>query len=315
MPLPPRPCVRAILGKLIYLVGKDPRACARSRLVHGHRARRARPHRRPLDAIRRARPIATARKHVYYFSLEFLIGRLLFDAMSNLGLTSTVREALDALGVDLDRLCRLEPDAALGNGGLGRLAACFMESMASLGIAAYGYGIRYDHGIFRQVINDGWQHELPEDWLSFGNPWEFERPERRLHGRLRRHRRGHRAPRWRRRARLASGRIGHRRGIRHADHWLARTARQHAAAVVGACGRSDLARRFQSRRPRRRAGRSRAARVDLARALSERRDAGRPDLRLRQEFFFASASLQDLSAATSSSTASCHRCRTTPRSS
>ena len=121
---------------------------------------------------------AKGSKRVYYLSLEFLIGRLLSRRRSsNLGLTEDVRAALGDLGVDLDRLRRAEPDAALGNGGLGRLAACFMESMASLGIPAYGYGIRYDHGLFRQVIRDGWQQEFPEDWLSFGNPWEFERPE------------------------------------------------------------------------------------------------------------------------------------------
>ena len=74
-------------------------------------------------------------------------------------------------------MCSAEPDAALGNGGLGRLAACFMESMASLAVPAVGYGIRYDHGLFRQVIKDGEQQEYPENWLSFGNPWEFERPE------------------------------------------------------------------------------------------------------------------------------------------
>ena len=88
-----------------------------------------------------------------------------------------MRAALAELGVDLDRLREVEPDAALGNGGLGRLAACFMESMATLSVAAYGYGIRYNHGLFRQVIRDGWQHEYPESWLSLGNPWEFERPE------------------------------------------------------------------------------------------------------------------------------------------
>ncbi len=88
-----------------------------------------------------------------------------------------MRAALAELGVDLERLRSIEPDAALGNGGLGRLAACFMESMATLSVAAYGYGIRYNHGLFRQVIKDGWQREYPETWLSFGNPWEFERPE------------------------------------------------------------------------------------------------------------------------------------------
>ncbi|MER2607316.1 MAG: glycogen/starch/alpha-glucan phosphorylase [Siculibacillus sp.] len=116
-------------------------------------------------------------KRVYYLSLEFLIGRLLFDAMGNLELTATVREALGGVGVDLDLLKEVEPDAALGNGGLGRLAACFMESMATLSIAAYGYGIRYDHGLFRQRIKDGWQLEYPEDWLAWGNPWEFPRAE------------------------------------------------------------------------------------------------------------------------------------------
>ena len=117
------------------------------------------------------------RRRVYYLSLEFLIGRLLIDALTNLGLTEAMRAALADLGVDLDALRALEPDAALGNGGLGRLAACFMDSMATLDIAAVGYGIRYDHGLFRQTIKDGWQHEFPEDWLSFGNPWEFARPE------------------------------------------------------------------------------------------------------------------------------------------
>jgi starch phosphorylase len=116
-------------------------------------------------------------KRVYYLSLEFLIGRLLFDNLNNLGITAAARAALTELGVNLDELRALEPDAALGNGGLGRLAACFIESMATLGIPAHGYGIRYDHGLFRQVIKNGWQHEYPEEWLSHGNPWEFQRPE------------------------------------------------------------------------------------------------------------------------------------------
>ena len=117
------------------------------------------------------------KKRVYYLSLEFLIGRLLRDCLSNLGLLEPFRAALEQLDVKLDAIAELEPDAALGNGGLGRLAACFMESMATVGIPAYGYGIRYDYGLFRQKIIDGWQVELPEDWLANGDPWEFARRE------------------------------------------------------------------------------------------------------------------------------------------
>jgi starch phosphorylase len=115
------------------------------------------------------------KKRVYYLSIEFLIGRLLLDTLTNLRLVEPAREALAGMGVDLDRLRGHEPDAALGNGGLGRLAACFMDSMSALGIPAYGYGIRYENGLFEQRIVDGWQHELPEDWLAAGNPWEFMR--------------------------------------------------------------------------------------------------------------------------------------------
>ncbi|MCW2368976.1 glycogen/starch/alpha-glucan phosphorylase [Sphingobium sp. B11D3D] len=120
---------------------------------------------------------AAGAKRVYYLSLEFLIGRLLRDALSNLGVVEEVRAALAEHGVDLDEIVEIEPDAALGNGGLGRLAACFMESLATLDIPAYGYGIRYVNGMFRQRIDDGWQVELPENWLAHGNPWEFERRE------------------------------------------------------------------------------------------------------------------------------------------
>ena len=116
-------------------------------------------------------------KRVYYLSLEFLIGRLMRDAISNLGLMDEMRAALASLGVDMDVIRELEPDAALGNGGLGRLAACFMESLSSVDIPAYGYGIRYVNGMFRQEISDGFQVELPETWLAHGNNWEFERRE------------------------------------------------------------------------------------------------------------------------------------------
>ncbi len=120
---------------------------------------------------------AAGAKRVYYLSLEFLIGRLLRDTLANLSARDEVRTALSELGVDLAALEEIEPDAALGNGGLGRLAACFMESLATLDLPAYGYGIRYVNGMFRQRIDDGWQVELPETWLQYGNPWEFRRRE------------------------------------------------------------------------------------------------------------------------------------------
>jgi starch phosphorylase len=165
-----------LLRKLTYAVGKDPFVARRYDwlLAASHVVR---------DAII-DRWIASTRetyrsghKRVYYLSLEFLIGRLFRDAASNLNLIEPVREALASFGVALDDIAEIEPDAALGNGGLGRLAACFIESMATVGIPAIGYGIRYEHGLFRQKIVDGRQVEVPEDWLSHGNPWEFERRE------------------------------------------------------------------------------------------------------------------------------------------
>jgi starch phosphorylase len=116
-------------------------------------------------------------KRIYYLSLEFYMGRSLQNTMINLGIQSSVDEALYQVGLDIEELEELEEDAGLGNGGLGRLAACFLDSMATLGMAAYGYGIRYEYGIFAQKIIDGEQREEPDDWLRFGNPWEKARPE------------------------------------------------------------------------------------------------------------------------------------------
>ncbi len=123
------------------------------------------------------RTYAGDHKRVYYLSMEFLIGRLLEDATVNLGLREVTEQVMAGLGVDFRSLVEDEPDAALGNGGLGRLAACFMDSMATIGCPAYGYGIRYEHGLFRQRFAMGQQAETPEDWLTLTNPWEFDRPE------------------------------------------------------------------------------------------------------------------------------------------
>ena len=116
-------------------------------------------------------------KRVYYFSLEFLMGRTLMNSVHNLGFDTQFREAFNELGLNLDDVREIEPDAALGNGGLGRLAACFLDSMATLDLPGFGYGIRYEYGMFAQRIEDGKQIEHPDNWLRYGNPWEFPRPE------------------------------------------------------------------------------------------------------------------------------------------
>lgn len=165
-----------ILEKLTYSVGKDPIVAQKHDwLTATILAVRDRVIDHWMTSTRKVYDADS--KRVYYLSLEFLIGRLLRDAMGNLGLIEPVREALEQFNVDLDIIEELESDAALGNGGLGRLAACFMESMSTLDIPAYGYGIRYVHGLFKQKIVHGGQMEVPEDWLSHGNPWEFERRE------------------------------------------------------------------------------------------------------------------------------------------
>src|SRR5690606_21887626 len=116
-------------------------------------------------------------KRDYYLSMEFLVGRLLTDALRNLGLYDACQAALARSGHDIEAIAAEEIDAALGNGGLGRLAACLLDSMATLGIPAYGYGIRFEYGLFRQEFEDGWQVEKPQHWLRHGYPWEFPRSD------------------------------------------------------------------------------------------------------------------------------------------
>lgn len=130
----------------------------------------------------------TGAKRLYYLSMEFLMGRSLSNNLSNLGLTERCRESLKALGADLDDIFDAEEDAALGNGGLGRLAACFLDSLATLHMPGYGYGINYEYGLFKQVIENGQQKEQPDHWIEYGSPWVMKRPEEActipLYGRL-----------------------------------------------------------------------------------------------------------------------------------
>lgn len=167
---------RAISNKLMFQIGKDPRSAQPIDWLHA-----ASYAVRDLMVERWFNTTHTRNtkdaKQVYYLSMEFLIGRTFSNALIALELAAPLRAALSELGVDMDAIADLEPDAALGNGGLGRLAACFLDSMATLGIPGYGYGIRYDYGMFRQTIVDGRQVEVPDYWLTSGNPWEFPRPE------------------------------------------------------------------------------------------------------------------------------------------
>ena len=123
-------------------------------------------------------------KRVYYLSMEFLIGRSLANNVTNLLLDPLVQQAVAQKNLDWLELLEQEPDAGLGNGGLGRLAACFIESMATMQLPAMGYGLRYEYGIFRQTIQDGWQHEQPDNWLRRPDPWEVARPHEQVEVKL-----------------------------------------------------------------------------------------------------------------------------------
>ena len=136
--------------------------------------------RRPaLDAMRESerRYVEQDAKRLYYLSMEFLMGRALGNNLANLGLYDDTKAIMAELGADLDELEDLEPDAALGNGGLGRLAACFLDSLATLDYPGFGYGINYEFGLFKQTFVNGFQHEKPDHWLEGGSPWLIERPD------------------------------------------------------------------------------------------------------------------------------------------
>ena len=120
-------------------------------------------------------------KFVYYLSAEYLPGRQITQNLLYTGTYDLAHQAVAELGFDLERLLELEPEPALGNGGLGRLAACYMDSLATLDIPCVAYGINYEYGIFKQSIHDGWQVESPDDWLYYGNPWEFPQPDNLAH--------------------------------------------------------------------------------------------------------------------------------------
>ncbi len=168
--------LRSLSNRLIYSMGKDPiTATTRDWFNTTAYAVRERLIERWMETMRSYYRSDT--KRVYYLSMEFLTGRLLSNSLLNMGSYDACREALSDLDLDYEAVSEMEQDAALGNGGLGRLAACFLDSMATLSLPGYGYGIRYEYGMFSQRIEHGQQVEHPDNWLRYGNPWEFPRPE------------------------------------------------------------------------------------------------------------------------------------------
>jgi starch phosphorylase len=278
----------AISRHLVYTVGKDEIAASpRDWLYALSTAVRDRLIERWMDTTRRC--YKQDAKRVYYLSLEFLPGRTLSNALIALGLHDVCSEALRELGLDLDELDALEPDPALGNGGLGRLAACFLDSMATLGLPGFGYGIRYEYGMFAQRINGGQQVEQPDHWLVAGNPWEFARPEVKYTIQF-------------------GGRVENRGKVAHwvdTDDVLAmaydtivpgyntpvvNTLRLWSATATEAIDLSQFNQGNYTAAIERRNHSENVSRVLYPDDSSEH---GR-ELRLRQEYFFVSASLQDL---------------------
>lgn len=168
--------IKSFLEHLEYTLGKDKYTASRNDLYNALAySVRDRLVERWLDTQQAY--YNSDQKRVYYVSMEFLMGRTLGNSLINLDMLDDFKEAMDALGHDMEELVEQEQDAGLGNGGLGRLAACFLDSMATMSIPAYGYGIRYEYGIFRQKIIDGAQMEIPDNWLRYRNPWELDRQE------------------------------------------------------------------------------------------------------------------------------------------
>ena len=170
---------RSLLHRLVYTIGKDPiTATDRDWFYAAAAVLRERMIERWMETMRSY--YIEDRKRVYYLSMEFLMGRTMMNSMHNICCEKEFLDALEAvvgMGLKPENIREMEHDAALGNGGLGRLAACFLDSMATMGIAGYGYGIRYEYGMFHQRIEEGQQVEHPDNWLRYGNPWEFPRPE------------------------------------------------------------------------------------------------------------------------------------------
>ncbi|MCX7628220.1 MAG: glycogen/starch/alpha-glucan phosphorylase [Methylophilaceae bacterium] len=233
-------------------------------------------------------------KRVYYLSLEFLVGRTLSNAALNLDIEEECREALHRYGKDYETLREVEFDAALGNGGLGRLAACFLDSMATLGLPGYGYGIRYEYGMFRQGIENGCQVEHPDNWLRYGNPWEFPRAEVlypvQFHGRVVEYRHGNEPPRYHWVDTDEVMAMAYDTPVPGYDGYTVNNMRLWAAKST-----RDFDLRYFNQGNYIQAVADKNESENLSKVLypDDSTEMGR-ELRLKQQYFFVSASLQDI---------------------
>jgi starch phosphorylase len=279
----------AIANKLTYALGTDPEAASKQ---DWYTATALAVRDRVVDIwMRSSQQTAHQRKkRVYYLSIEFLLGKQLFDALVNLGLLRQAREALASFSVDLDNLRGCEPDPGLGNGGLGRLAACYLDSMSALGIPAFGYGIRYEQGLFEQRFHHGWQEEYPDPWLAHGNAWEFPRPDQTF------------PVHFGGTVEYAGGDKDTAPAIWHPAETVLATAYdiavagwrgRHANTLRLWCARQTHPSQFTGYSRNVAGPRIRAEAISAALYPNDSTAEGQ-ELRLRQEYFFTSASLQDL---------------------
>ena len=279
---------QSINKHLLYSVGKDSVAASKRDWLYALScAVRDRLVERWMDTTRRQYQQNV--KRVYYLSMEFLPGRMLSNALIALGLFDECYDALRELGLDFEDLASLEPDPALGNGGLGRLAACFLDSMATLALPGFGYGIRYEYGMFAQQIHDGHQVEAPDHWLVAGNPWEFVRPEVkytiRFGGRVQSTDHG---PQWVETEdvfAMAYDTLVPGYGTSAVNTLRLWSATSTEAINLSLFNRGDYSAAIEEK--------NRSENVSRVLYPDDSTESGR-ELRLRQEYFFVSASLQDL---------------------
>ena len=284
----------SIRDGLIHIVGKDPlNATRRDWLQAVSYAARERIIERRMYTKRLFNQEQV--KRVYYLSMEYLIGRMLVNSLMNLGFYENCKDALKEMGVDLHEIVGLESDAALGNGGLGRLAACILDSLATQCLPGYGYGIRYEFGMFHQHLEDGEQVEHPDNWLRYGNPWEFPRPEKiypvHFYGYVVEHReRGVTRHHWEDGEEVIAMAYDHptpgfgNKNVNNLRLWAAKATRDFDLDYFN---EGDYIRAVQEK--------IESETISMVLYPNDATAVGR-ELRLKQEYFFVSASIQDILA-------------------